>query len=132
MHERAVAFLPGLDPVGTGGNVRDFELACSTAHREIRVIDDADIRGHPTVYVALHPHHDFFILQVKLLDHPGSGLADVEPVAVRRQAVHVVQQVVAVPDLQRLACPHPDDARRVDASALIEGNRFSRRRRRLK
>src|SRR5712691_10263206 len=83
LRERPVALMPGLDLVLTGGIVYDFEQACSATHREIRVADNADIRRHPAVYVALDPDHDFFILQVKLQDHPGFGLADVEPVAAR-------------------------------------------------
>ena len=67
---------------------------------------------------------------MQLLHDSGFGLADVEGVAVRRVAVHVMEHLVAVSDLHRLPDLRPDDPRHVHAGALIDRHGLRRNRRR--
>jgi hypothetical protein len=117
-----------LNGVSSCRHAGDFEGACGAGDRKVRMADDADKSGHPTVHVTLQAQHDFFVLEPKLLDHPRFGLADIEAVATRGQAVNVVHQLVAVLDLQRLTDSYADDPRTVDASALLDRDRSGRAR----
>src|SRR5688572_30948182 len=95
--------MPGLDCVVAGGYVVDGEGSGGAARCEVRVTDDPNEGCHPPVYIAGNPQHDLGILQMQLLHDSGLGLADVEGIPARGSAMHVVVQLVTVPNLYRLA-----------------------------
>ena len=88
------------------------------------MIEHADPGAHPAVHVALERHHHFLggegVIEVHAFDRRRlvEGLVDH---AVRAD---VVEQRIAVANLQRLADAHAEDARRVAALVLIEHDRF--------
>ena len=69
---------------------------------------------------------------VELLPDAGLGLAEIEGIASRGGAVHVVVQLVAVPHEHRLPNARAHNSRNVHAAALIDRHRFCRKRRRGK
>ena len=84
------------------------------------------------MHVTRDAQHDFWILQLKLLNDAGLGLADVEAVAVRRKTVNVMKQLVAVSHLNRLSNPRTDDPGNVHARTLVDRHRLGGNRRRWK
>jgi hypothetical protein len=92
------------------------------------MIEHANPRVHPAVHVALEGDHHFLRAEGVRHLHALDRLALVELLVRLRQAVHVVQRVVAVDDLQRLPDLDAEHVRRVVAPLLIEDDRLRRRR----
>ena len=123
LSHRAVAFVPGLDLVCARRYVGDFERAGGVGYGEVGMTDD------PT-YAVIQLCTSHLIcsisssLHFELLHHAGLRLAHVEGIALGRQAVNVVHQLVAVVNLQRLADSSANDPRQVRAALLIEFHRL--------
>src|SRR4051812_38108814 len=122
LRQRAVCLMPGSYGLRSGWNTGNREAAAVAADGKIRVVDHADVLGHPAVYVAPNLQHRLFVAQLEFLHHPLDGFTDVEVVAVLRQAVDVVQRHVAVADLERLTDACPDDSGVVDARLLVDSH----------
>jgi hypothetical protein len=78
------------------------------------------------VHVARQLQHGFFLRERELVQHARQRLADVEALATAGQAVDVMQQVVAVADLQNLTDPNSHHPGRVNTSALVDRHRLRR------
>ena len=115
LRHRAELLVPRLDRVGARRQALEIELAVLVGHREERMIEDADIRVHPAVHVALERHHHFLRREGVLRLHALDRLAVVELGVGLRQRVDVVQGRIAVDDFERLADAHAEHVRMVAA-----------------
>src|SRR4030095_15158987 len=111
--------MPGLNGVVAGRDFIDFEITHRVADREVWIRNDADIRVHPIVNVALEMQHDFFVLRFAFVNQDGPVLSYMKSIILARQPLHVVQKGIAVLYLDRLADAGTDDARRVYAPTLV-------------
>ena len=73
LHNRAVAFVPDLDGVGTSGLCR-FGSAHRVCHGEVGIRHNTDVRVHPVVDVALEMKHHLFVLRLELIHLSGARL----------------------------------------------------------
>ena len=124
LRQLAEPFVPRLDRVGPSWHFRNGKSAIRSADRKIRMRHDADVSGHPAVHVAAKRQHHFFGPRRKREDDSRLRLSDVEAVPHCRRAVNVVQQIVVVPDLQRLPDAHTNHPRAVHAGALFDHHRL--------
>ena len=102
-----------------GGSPFSENVPVGGRHGVERVVEHADPRVHPAVHVALEGDHDFLRAEGVRHLHPLNRLALVEFLVRLRQAVDVVQRVVAVDDLQRLPDLDAEDMGRVVTALLI-------------
>ncbi len=70
--------------------------------------------------IALEMKHDLFVFRFPLVDEARCWLADVEAVVLAGQAVNIVQERIAVFDLHNLSDTNANNARRVNATALVD------------
>src|SRR5581483_8344794 len=99
----AELLVPRFDRVGAGRQRLDVERAVRVGHREVRVIEDADVGVHPAVHVALEGDHHFLRGEGVRHLHALDRLAVVELLVRFRHRVDVVQRRIAVDDFERLA-----------------------------
>src|ERR1051326_7764639 len=119
------AFVPRLKRVGPCRNFIDVECSSHVAHGEIRIADDSDVRVHPIVNVTFDVKHDFFSFRFPIVYVAGRRLADVESLIFPGQRVGVMQECVAVFDLQSLAQPDAQNPGIEYAPALVERDRLN-------
>src|SRR6185503_1894559 len=122
---RSHHLVPRLHRLLAGRYVRDREYAIGAADGEIRMLEDADVGGHPRVVVAANAQ-ELAALQLELERHALERLRRVEVVAGHRRRVHVVLRRIVVLYLQGLPDARRDHARHVLAILLIEDNRHRR------
>src|SRR6185312_4204803 len=116
----AEALVPRLDVIGADGDILDGELAVLVADREVRVVLHPDESGHPLVDVALELE-EHAVLRERLLDvRRPRHLRDVEQRARALVGVDVVQDGIAVADLELLPVDDGLHARHVHAVVLRE------------
>jgi len=116
--------VPGLDRVSSRRHSIDLERAHCVAYGKVGIRHNADVSVHPVVHVAFEVQHDFFALRLELINQAGSRLRDIEAVFLSGECVDVVQELIAVFDLNGLADASADDTRRVHASHLIDDYRL--------
>src|SRR4051812_30496786 len=81
---RAELLVPGFDRVRARRQTRDLERSGRVAHREERMREHTDVRGHPAMHVALKRNHHLFGAEGALGFHALARLADVEATILRR------------------------------------------------
>src|SRR5262245_13394300 len=121
--EWAVALLPCVDRVRSRRNTIDLKRSGCVADGEVRIRHHADISHHPAMDIATETHHDFFILHLEGVHNSGAGLPEIELVVTIRHAVDVVQQVVAITDLQHLPHANTDYPGTIKTVVLIHSHR---------
>src|SRR5262245_14353438 len=117
---RAEPLVPHPDDVIAGRDVPQRHPAVRPAHAEVRVIDHSEPSLHPGMQVAADADHHLGMVD---RDRPLGALArerDVPAARLLGRAVDVVQQGVAVAELDRLADLRAGDARHVETSLLID------------
>src|SRR5207249_8634121 len=127
LRRRPELFVPRFDRVGAGRQRLDVEFPVLVAHREVRMVEHADVRVHPAVHVALERHHDFLRGEGVGHLHALNRLAVVELLVRLRHRVNVVQRRIAVDDLERLTDAHPEHVRMIAAVLLIDRRFVGRR-----
>ena len=92
------------------------------------MIEHADPGAHPAVHVALERHHHFLRREGVVEAHPLDRRRLVEGLVDHAVRADVVQQRIAVANLQRLTDADADHAWRVAALVLVEHHRLRRHR----
>ncbi len=92
------------------------------------MLEDADPGVHPLVHVTLEWQHHFRRRERRRVFHALQGLSAVELTVGHRQCVDVVQRLIAVDNIERLADLDAEHARRIRAALLIEYDRARRHR----
>src|SRR5215510_3286041 len=75
--------------------------------------------------ITFEVEHHLFVLRLELINHPGSRLRNIETVALSGKAIDVVQQIVAVLDLNGLPHAHAHDTRLENAAVLVDRDGLS-------
>jgi hypothetical protein len=84
------------------------------------MIDDAQVRVHPLVHVALERDHHFLRAEDMLVLDSGQLVSLVELAVLFRNGVHVMERVVAAGDFKGLADLNAKHVRRIPAALLVE------------
>src|SRR6266705_6741735 len=116
----AETLVPGLKRVGSRRDFIDLKRAVGIGNREIWIRHHTDICVHPIVNIALEMKHDLFVFRFPLVDEARCWLADVEAVVLAGQAVNIVQERITVSALYNLSDTKANNARRVNATALVD------------
>src|SRR5688572_21136772 len=124
---RPELLVPRLDLVSAGGEPLDLELSVLARRREEGMIHDADAGVHPAVDVALERYHLLRLVELALRHHAGRRLADIEAAIGLRNRLDVVQNGIAVLDVDVLTGHDAKDAWLVEAALLVDHGRFRRR-----
>src|SRR5579885_1237843 len=124
----AEALVPGGDDVVARRDVGEREAAVGAGHGEVRVVEDADPALHPGMEVAADAHHHLGRLDPERAAAAPDRHGEVPRARLLRGAVDVVERRIVVDELDGLSDLRPDDARAVDAPALVDHDRRGRHR----
>src|SRR5881409_2115983 len=70
LSHRAEALVPGLEHIGSRGNLIDLKCSGGVGNSEIRIRHDGDVCVHPVMNVAFQMKHDLFILRLEIKNVP--------------------------------------------------------------